>query len=480
MKRNYTLALIIMAFFANSYAQKNSNIAIWVYPDSIVNDVSNHPIGINLDYFMDNDNYLKPQRRTADALKAMGVRYLRYPGGNKSDFYFFSKPPYEKSDPCLARTGKDAVGGRNAALNSDCTDFKNEVLNFDEYIDICREIGAEPVLVVAGDEYSPSYPKGSTWSTREQLINHAVEWVKYANLKKKYNVKYWMIANETWVTQPDASIYANDVLAFSKAMKAIDPTIKIIPNGLLEGWWKTILTTCSDYIDGICISNYPINTTDTIFAFKGSFNPVQIAIKAIDKYGSQSQKNKMKIIVAEYGPFNWGKNGKDSFVNNQRNNLINFEITGYQLLEPRIDFSCFWNTRWIDDKGGRENGYDALDKNGNFNANGYGLMIWENFIGDKMVRTSSTDSIKSFASYTSSENKLFVYLLNKTSKAAEIEIILKDYSIKRINQIWELKGQNLDDQNPSWSKLENTRENGVQILPAATIRVIEYNLSEGK
>jgi hypothetical protein len=74
-----------------------------------------------------------------------------------------------------------------------------------------------------------------------------------------------MIANETWVTQPNASINANDVVAFSKAIKAVDSTIKVIPNGNTDKWWETILTICSDYIDGICVSNYPINTTDTIY-----------------------------------------------------------------------------------------------------------------------------------------------------------------------------------------------------------------------
>src|SRR5882762_3976161 len=95
-----------------------SAVSVNIYPDSMLSDVSRHPLGINLDYFMDDDNYLHPGRRLADALKAMGVKYLRYPGGNKSDFYFFSRPPYDKSIPTLARTGKDAVAGRNKALDS--------------------------------------------------------------------------------------------------------------------------------------------------------------------------------------------------------------------------------------------------------------------------------------------------------------------------------------------------------------------------
>jgi hypothetical protein len=56
-----------------------------IYPDSVINDVSNHPIGINLDYFMDGDRYKNPSRNLADALKEMGVKYLWYPGGDKSD-----------------------------------------------------------------------------------------------------------------------------------------------------------------------------------------------------------------------------------------------------------------------------------------------------------------------------------------------------------------------------------------------------------
>jgi hypothetical protein len=100
-------------------------------------------------------------------------------GGNKSDFYYFSKPPYEKSEPTLARTGREAVGGRHKILKN-YSEFAVDVLDFDEFIAMCREVNAEPVICVAADEYLVDYPKGSTWATREELINHAVEWVRYA------------------------------------------------------------------------------------------------------------------------------------------------------------------------------------------------------------------------------------------------------------------------------------------------------------
>lgn len=465
---------------ANSFAQKNKKLAIQIFPDSIVNDIGNYPIGINLDYFMDDDKYLKPKIRTADVLKTMGVKYLRYPGGNKSDNYLFSSPPYKKSEPKLARTGKGTAGGREAALNENCTGFNRDVLDFDEFMKMCRKVGAEPVIVVAGDEYDNTifkYPVGSTWSNREQLIKNAVEWVKYANVKKKYGIKYWLIANETWNDhiKNGASIYAKDVVDFSKAMKAVDPTIKIIPNGNTEQWWATLLPICKDYIDGVCVSNYPLNSNDSTIDL---IRPARIAYQSIDKYGTSAQKEKMKVIVAEFGPFNWGKDGSNSFKNTQRNNLINFEITGLQMMEPRIDFSCFWNTRWIDDGGGKYNGFDALDKNGNLNANGYGLMIWGNFHGNKMIKTSSSDNIKAFASTKPSKNKLYVYLLNETEDTVTVELHLKNYSIHKINQAWELKGKSLEDENPAWTKINSKDETTIQQLPGATIQVIECSIEK--
>ncbi|HEY6082131.1 MAG TPA: hypothetical protein VIU45_01660, partial [Chitinophagaceae bacterium] len=195
--------------------------------DSVVTDVSRHPIGINLDYFMDGGRYPHPQHSVEDALKAMGVRYLRYPGGEKSDLNLFSVPPYDKSQPTLARTGKGAVDDYTEILK-DYKSFKYDVLDFDEYMALCRQLHAVPVVVVPADCYLKKYPPGCTWTSRADLLRNAVEWVRYANIKKKYGVKYWMIGNESWNGNNENStpeIYAQDVLDFAKAMKAVDPSI---------------------------------------------------------------------------------------------------------------------------------------------------------------------------------------------------------------------------------------------------------------
>jgi len=468
-----------------------SQVNISVYVDSVLSDVSHHPVGINMDYLVDDDNYLMPKKSTVEALKDMGVKYLRYPGGNKSDFYLFSEAPYEKSIPGLARTGKQAIGDRSPALNEDFTAYSRDVLDFDEFISICREIDAKPVIVVAADEYLVEYTDGSKSIGREQLIRHAAEWVRYANIKKGYNVKYWMIGNESWHKQnqnSSAEIYANDVIAFSKAMKSVDPNIAIIPNGKSQKFWETVLSIAGDYIDYVTISNYSIeDMTGTYETYRDTvlnvMHFVNLALEAIDKHTtSHTGKDKLKVIVAEYGPYAWNTwgNGFYGFVNDMGANIINFEMTARQLLQPRIEFSCFWNTRWIGNDNieykAKYNGFDAIDWEGNFNANGYGLMILGNFLGEKMVYTTSTTHLRSYASYSPSSKKLFVYLINKIERAVNVKLDFINHKILSLNQAWELKGKSHADKNPTWRKLKSINTSGNVNISGTSIMVIEYIL----
>ena len=461
---NYRRAVIVILAFAgilvNGCQPRQTGIQIDVYPDSVLSDISNHPVGINLDYFMDDDKYLKPGRSTADALKAMGVRYLRYPGGNKSDFYFFSKPPWEKSEPTLARTGKGAVGGRQKMLKN-YSEFAVDVLDFDEFIKMCREVNAEPVICVAADEYLIEYPRGCTWATRGELINHAVEWVRYANIKKGYGIKYWMIGNESWHEQnknSSAEIYAHDVIDFSKAMKAVDSSIYIIPNGNDVDFSETVLKIAGSYSDMLCISNYPIYNyragydtyRDTL---QDLISPATNALTAMKNAGSPES---MKIIVAEYGPFDWGR--KWPMINDMGHTLCNFQMTGELLQIPQIEFVCYWNTRWIENDLDKHSVYDALDKLGNFNAIGWGMMIWGNYLGNEMIRTTSTLYIRTFASLDPKDKLLYVYIINKQGDSEKINLNLNKYKVKSVVEAFELVGQGPDDLNPVWQECTGLKD----------------------
>lgn len=129
-----------------------------VHPEQVLREGADRWLGINLNYIRDLDvNRPAGSRPLAAALDDLGVRWLRFPGGEKSDFHRFAKPPYAKPKPVSLGWYQEPQGKR---------------MDFDAYIAICRKRGAEPYVVVACD--SPERT-GATWD--EQLA-HAVAWVR--------------------------------------------------------------------------------------------------------------------------------------------------------------------------------------------------------------------------------------------------------------------------------------------------------------
>lgn len=492
--KQFTAVFIILLTVVTSCSfAREPNNPLWKRPpfanimvnlDAVLADVSHHPIGINVNFFMDSD-YFGPKRSTVNALKAMGVKWLRYPGGEKSDMYLWSVPPYDESRPTMARTGKGAVRGREPML-VDYTTFKYDVLDFDEFIEMCRQIGAEPVIGVAADEYLRDYPQGCTVTDRETLIKTAAEWVRYANIKKKYNVKYWIIGNETWHPENKNStpqIYAKDVVDFAKAMKAVDSTIKIFPNGHTVQWWEAVLPVTLDYVDGVSISCYPL------WGFEGGYDayrdtlpantmgPVYAAAKGIEKFVPDSRRNDFKIIVNEYGPFDWISLWP--LTNDMGHAIACFEMTGEQLKHPRVLCSQFWNTRWIENLEDKNQPWDALDKDGNFNPTGYALAIWGNFLAKKMVYTSSPIvRIQTFASCDAEKKQLYIYLTNKSENQEQAVLHIEGGIVDKVVQRWELVGKDDADTEPVWRENKSTSASDPLslIVPGMSITVIEYKL----
>ncbi|GGL42777.1 cellulose binding domain-containing protein [Planomonospora parontospora] len=181
---------------------------------------------------------------TADLLKAAGMKLLRYPGGSYSDIYHWAD--------------HTAPGGY-VAPDTD----------FDAFMRGVRRTGAQPMVTA-------NYGTGTA--------EEAAAWVRHANVTKGYGVKYWEIGNENygngrygtaWEADEHAdkspAEYARHVVAYSDAMKAVDPTIKIgavlttpanWPDGLVaEGdagtWNEVVLSTAGSKIDFVILHWYP-------------------------------------------------------------------------------------------------------------------------------------------------------------------------------------------------------------------------------
>ena len=158
----------------------------------------------------------------------------------------------------------------------------------------------------AGNDVRPDYAGWVTWdfetfmdytksisdsSVPVMCVNYgtgtpreAAAWVYYANVVKKYNIRFWQIGNEMdgeWEEggPVNALMYAEKYLKFAKAMKQVDSTIKIFGpllsnadftmknSGVYDGksWMQTFIDTVGarekadgkKYCDGIDFHSYP-------------------------------------------------------------------------------------------------------------------------------------------------------------------------------------------------------------------------------
>jgi len=160
--------------------------------------------GVNALFMVEDDAALADEG-LARCLREMPCRLIRYPGGEMADNYHWRTHRLHDPKHWPFRQGPDTT-------------------DTDEVMRWCRRIGAEPIFVV---NLESAFVQGDI----EVGVREAAEWVRYCNKEKGYNVKYWEIGNETYLFGTyyplKAREYADAVARFSRAMKAVDPTIKI-------------------------------------------------------------------------------------------------------------------------------------------------------------------------------------------------------------------------------------------------------------
>lgn len=170
---------------------------------------------------------LKPQ-----ALES-GVSFLRFPGGAFGDEYDL------------------------------------QPIHIDQFIALCRELGAEPSISVRLKNGTPE---------------QAAALVEYANLRRGYGVRYWSIGNEPslyaskYRMDYDTARFNREWRAFADAMRAVDPSIQLVgpdihqftadSDGNLKDvagrdWMREFLLANGDAVDVVSIHRYPFPTSAT-------------------------------------------------------------------------------------------------------------------------------------------------------------------------------------------------------------------------
>lgn len=253
--------------------------------------VTREVLGVNqLAYGRDGFGFLQPGKKTVQPemiriLKEIGVRSMRYPGGCGGTHMYDWK--------------------RSAGMKG-----WYHGLGLLQFLKVCEEIGAEPMLGISAFRGSPeeaaefveflNAPNDgkSKWAAKRAKLGHP----------EPYNVRYIEYGNETYhgnhYVKPHQRVlpeeYARNYLAFRKAMKAVDPEIQLGVVIVGKSWDAPIFRIVGNEFDFVIHHFYqgvqPFAETEYIENFSGA----ERLRKELSEIRRDIPKPDLKIAITEF------------------------------------------------------------------------------------------------------------------------------------------------------------------------------------
>ena len=308
-------------------------------------------------------------------VKASGVTMLKYPGGNDADSYVWNSPANNATE-----------------------------MDTDEYLAFCREINAVPFITINFNQ-SPEL---------------AASWVRHCNTGSGRRVPYWEVGDEQWGwwakghSTPEA--YAARYVAFVKAMKEADPTIKVATNVFLgvhpEQWTERVLAAAADYIDMITVTFYPQQwgkeNDDTLLASTETYRKQFLQLRAdVERVAGKNKADQILFVNVGFNSVNHSPGPQTLQVVNA---IWVADMIG-TMAETKTDIACYWALHNAFPP--RHGDYGYLSSEGkNIPSYTYHVFpLFRSLFGDTLVASSSSDpQLKVYAARTG--KKLSVFLMN--------------------------------------------------------------------
>jgi len=326
---------------------------------------------------------------------------------------------------------KDGVGPqhRRASYPIEIWDDR-DVNSFgtDEFVAMCRKVGAEPLIVV-----NIGTPQWRQEGEEEQYIQDALDWIEYCNAPadskwgrvraanghpQPYAVKYWEIDNETWGMGAEA--YAAAVCKIAPRMKQADPSIKLAACGSagygLEGhglaWNRVLIERCAELIDYLSIHHY-----EHPHAFADGPRRYEEFFRKTGELIRQSKNPNLKIDVSE-----WNAQSTDWRTGLYAGGLLNaFERCG-DVLEiggPALFLRHVSAKAW-------DNAFVNFDHRTWFPAPNYVVMkLWrEHYAPQRIEVSGEAGPLNIVAGKTDDGKTLYVKAVNPGQEPVSVELSL--------------------------------------------------------
>ena len=314
-----------------------------------------------------------PLRFDQDAVrkvKQAGIRFLRYPGGNDGDRYVF-----------------------NASVNSALR------MDTDEFILFCRLVGAEPSISV-------NYPAGP------QL---AAEWVRYANVEKGYGVRYWEVGDEEYFSVP-AETYARRVVEFARAMKAVDPSVRVGAGVSVarEAWTQEVLRTAGPVLDFVVYNWFPQEPRReddaALLASPARLRRDLQRLREMIRAAVPERADRIEIHIGGY-------NSVTGYPGPQTVSIVNAlwtaDVLGV-LLEEGVEAAGYWALHNPYPPRGGDYGLLSATPDNRPNPSYHAFTLFTRHFGSRLVQARSHDpALSAYAATDDGAEALWVVLINK-------------------------------------------------------------------
>jgi alpha-L-arabinofuranosidase len=405
-------------------------------------DVSERPVGLCASFINDSDIHHHRDRTMTAVLRQTRMGNYRYPMGALAENYVWH--PHGEYDNAAGGLRPRAIAPQAFPLKGalDEEGYFRRAMDYDEFIRCCQRADVDPIICVSS--YGWKLPGAQL--DRQQLIENASEWVRYANVIHDHGVQYWEIGNEVELHKNEIS--ADEYFAFfrdaRRAMKSVDPTIRV-GLGLMgnRAYIQQALRQFPDEIDFIVCHQYS-NAVKNYAQYKDNawqyISGIENTIEAIDDFAPTEIAKQLEVLVTEYSAFSpghaWGNRD-----NNIVKALLTFEQTGNALYcDDRVRSLNFWVTHspW----GGRGvTSADALDPQNRLTAMGKTLEVMARFLKTKMVEAPRVvGRLRSYASYHPKTKGLSVYVLNKNDRSENVTVALPKYEGPSSGDVYQFTG----------------------------------------
>jgi len=199
-----------------------------------------------------------------EAVKGLNVSILRWPGGNFVSSYNW----------------QDGIGPKDQRpVRAELAwhDLETNRFGTDEFLAYAEEIGAEPYIAVNLGLGTLDDARYWVEYTNESRPTYWAEKRRANGQDEPWGVQYWGLGNEIdgpWqLGQKTAEDYSWVAREAAKAMRRVDPSIKLVASGSSDygadwiDWNRTVLENLRDYVDFIGIHTYINNRADDFEQF---------------------------------------------------------------------------------------------------------------------------------------------------------------------------------------------------------------------